>query len=517
MELGERLKRWLGLDWGSRRILAGEPVPVVPAVPEEPADSPDNTAMALLSLPRTDDLRSAALADLDTRDATWWIRFDQALRRPDFATLWVGGPNRLAKALLDGTADALDLVTAGCHGDGRLREAAAIRLAAHPRPAAVAVLALRTCDWAHQVRSAAQSTCLTMLAGVGEDGPLLVTTADLAVALGGRLHGGWLRQYLADLLPELTPEQLAPLLAARADRVRRVAYETAVAHDRLGLDRLLTAAERDRDTLVRRTCAQAVLARSATDLPTLRRLRGSRTALVRAEAVRLLARAGEFDADAALTDPYPLVREVAQAAVRRRGGDPAAHYRRLAVEQPLSLPILAGIGETGSAADADLLSAGLAHPAARGRLTTLRAMRRLGAVPAEPLRALLADPSLAVLRLAARTLAEHPTADPALLRELTRPDQPATSRTIAFRLLSALDLWWALETALSWLDDPDPEIRDLALDAARRWPSGGRLRQPPAPVLARIPAAIDRAEPVLGRPHADMLRFIARVGDHGTR
>ncbi|MDI1463154.1 hypothetical protein QEZ54_19425 [Catellatospora sp. KI3] len=322
---------------------------------------------------------------------------------------------------------------AGCHPDGRLREAAAIRLAGHRRPASAAVLMLRTCDWAHQVRAAAQHALTSVLTGVADDGPLLVLTVDLAVALDGRLHGGWLRGQVADLLAGLSPEQLQPLLAAGPDRVRRLAYTAGL--DRIGVEQLLTAAGRDRDTMVRRTCAHAVLARAATDLPVLRRLRDSRSALVRAEAVRLLARLGEFDADAALTDRYPLVREVAQAAVRRAGGDPVDHYRRLAVGQPLPVPVLAGIGETGTPDDAELLRANLAHPYARGRLTALRGLRRLGPVPGELLRPLLDDQSGAVLRLAVRTIAEQPSAGWQPLRDLAAPGRPSAHRITALRAL----------------------------------------------------------------------------------
>ncbi|GHJ47894.1 hypothetical protein Cs7R123_52360 [Catellatospora sp. TT07R-123] len=519
MELGERLRRRLGQDWGFSPLLPGEPAPGNHAADPGPTPGPDEVADTLLDLPRTGQPRDAALADLDTWTAASWVRLDEALRRATYASRRFGVGQRLRQVLLDGTADEIDLIVGACHSDGRLREAATILLAGHRRPATAAVLALRTCDWAHQVRTAARRSFADVLADSRDDGSVLVTATDHAIALRDRQHGGWLWQHVTALLPQLfdTEPGLAPLLAARLDRVRRLAYETAIAHDRLDLRWLLAAAQRDPDTVVRRICAQAVLAQAATNLPILRALRDSRSALVRAEAVRLLARAGEFDADTALADRFPLVREVAQAAVRRRGGDPAEHYRRLAAAQPLSLPVLAGLGETGTAADAALLVPGLRHPAVKGRLTALRALRRLGAVPVEPLLPLLDDPSVAVLRLTARTLAEQPAADLGPLRDLTGSGHPAQRRVIAFRLLDGHDQWWDLTTALAWLDDPDQEIRELARQKVQQWPHYGRLRQPTETALGAIAEAIDRAEPMIGVPRADMLRFIARTGPHTRR
>ncbi|MDI1463153.1 hypothetical protein QEZ54_19420 [Catellatospora sp. KI3] len=51
----------------------------------------------------------------------------------------------------------------------------------------------------------------------------------------------------------------------------------------------------------------------------------------------------------------------------------------------------------------------------------------------------------------------------------------------------------------------------------RQWPDGARLRHPSDEVRAEIAAALDRAEPVVGRQHTDLLRFMARVGDRTSR
>jgi hypothetical protein len=46
----------------------------------------------------------------------------------------------------------------------------------------------------------------------------------------------------------------------------------------------------------------------------------------------------------------------------------------------------------------------LAHPRGQVRAATLRALRKLGAVPAESVLPFLRDPSLSVVRVAARSL-----------------------------------------------------------------------------------------------------------------
>jgi len=75
-------------------------------------------------------------------------------------------------------------------------------------------------------------------------------------------------------------------------------------------------------------CARAALD-TAADPARLRALLGARSASVRAEALRALAADDPAAAEAALLDRHPSVRAAAQAALRRAGADPAAHYRRL--------------------------------------------------------------------------------------------------------------------------------------------------------------------------------------------
>ncbi|NBH03294.1 hypothetical protein GTY80_08510, partial [Amycolatopsis sp. SID8362] len=67
--------------------------------------------------------------------------------------------------------------------------------------------------------------------------------------------------------------------------------------------------------------------------------------------MRALTLVDQATVEAHLADRSSAVRTMAQFLVRQAGGDPAARYRAL----PISLGAVAGLGETGTAADAGRL------------------------------------------------------------------------------------------------------------------------------------------------------------------
>jgi hypothetical protein len=98
--------------------------------------------------------RAVAVDTLGSAKARWWLAVDEALREQ-----WWSAPRwsrSLAADLADGEVELLHLVIAGCHRDGRIREAAVAHLADHAHPAALAVLTLRTLDWVAEVRQRAR-------------------------------------------------------------------------------------------------------------------------------------------------------------------------------------------------------------------------------------------------------------------------------------------------------------------------------------------------------------------------
>ena len=469
----------------------------------DPGADPGDYASALMIVARDGDAaaRGMALEVLGAAPARRWVAVDEALRR-----LWWRAPRwtrRLATELRHGQPDTLSIVLAGCHYNGRIREAAVGRLAGPADAAATAVLALRSCDWVPQVRQKARAV-------VGER-PVSATLAEVAFALAARRHGAWLAERVAALLEQLPAQGIEPLLSARDRRVRRAAYRAAIATGQLGTDRLVRAAVRDHDLPVRTMCARAAVA--AADRDQLRALLSARTALVRAEALRVLTSRGDLaSAEAALTDRHLLVRETAQAALRRAGSDPAAHYRRL-VEREAPPAAIAGLGETGGPGDAGAVARWLSHPRARGRVEAIRALRRLGAATPAELVPLLRDGSAAVSRQAVVALRRDAGAvDPAELRALLGRGNPPHVRFAGYRLSVNGDAWQRLATDLRLVDDPDDRLRATARADLAVWllrDAATAYRGPGPDRAAELDRLIEHARPILGEGRARLLRFHA--------
>lgn len=171
--VGERLRRWL-LGRAARAVEPDLPEPL-PAVPDiewlcaaaaggDPAVSAAEMALVLLAVARDGDelARVAAVDALSAAEPCWWVALDEALRNRWW---WVPRWSRAtAEALADGAGlDLLRLVLAGCHLDGRIREAVVTYLADQDHSAAVAVVALRASDWVAQVRDRARMASATWL------------------------------------------------------------------------------------------------------------------------------------------------------------------------------------------------------------------------------------------------------------------------------------------------------------------------------------------------------------------
>ncbi|WP_436532195.1 hypothetical protein [Actinoplanes sp. HUAS TT8] len=432
----------------------------------------DGGAILALAADEDENMRGAALDVLGGIAAPRWPALDQALRY---------SPGRVWDI-----SDTLRLVVQACHRDGRVREAAVVRLAGRSEAAVVAVLALRAGDWVPEVRRAARS----VIAG-REALPFVA----LAFVLGGRREGAWLVSHVEASMRDMPLDEL---MRAPDRRVRRAACRTAIAAGRWDQERLVEAAVRDPDLVIRTMCARAAVA--GADVAQLRAMAAGRTALVRAEAVRALVARGEV-VEAALSDRSSRVREIVQTA------DSAVYYRRLMELVPAEPSIIAGLGETGGPEDAELLIRGLAHPWARGRAEAVRALRRVGVTRAELLVPLLRDESAAVTREAVRSLRRE-FVDPEVLGSLLGQGNPAHVRFAGFGLLTGGDVWERLATDLRVIDDPDRRLRAAARSDLAAW-----LRSEAATSYGRPGAGFDqlieRARPALGDDRVRLLRFHA--------
>lgn len=474
----------------------------------------DRLSFLLIEADRAEDpdLESLAVSLLAGADPALWKNLDLATRR---TWSWWGVSDwaKIARERIsNGEPSTLALVVASFHPVGFVREAAVARLGEIDDEIALPALALRTGDWVPQVRDRARaavgrrvSSSVRSVLGVGA----------LAVLLADRAQGGWLFAQLTESMTTLDDSEMRQLLGAPDWRLRRVAYSIAVRDGRLELSELLRAAERDGDLVIRFQCADAAIrsAVAAGRVDDVRPLTASGTAAVRAAAISALSRAGETDtAAAALADRNPMVREVAQAVLRRIGVDPAERYRTLVLAAvPADPGAVAGLGETGAASDVQLVQPSLTDAVPRGRVEAVRALRRLGSVDVPTLVDMLDDPSAAVTRQVATTLAPH-SGDVASerLADLLGSHQARHTRTAAYRLLRAQGVWTRVLTDLELYDETDEHLRGLARGDLFGWlvrDAAATYSMPTGATADRLDALLRQVAPSLGISRERLLRF----------
>lgn len=482
------------------------------------ADATDTLACLLLAAARSDDQVLIGVAErlLAEADSRLWSMLDVATRRSWWhAPQWT---SMVVLQLVSGEPQPLELVLAACHPDGHVREAAVARISEILRTVFGPVLALRAADWVPQVRDRARLACQRWLDTAPGDG--LLALGPVAFAIDKRHAGGWLADAIRTLLVHGPQEVLVAGLAARDWRTRRTAYRSGLEAGRLDAEQVLRGALADADVLVRIACADAILrhARVTADLDRVQRLLRSRTAAIRADAIHALGLAGDTaSATAALLDRTPLVRATAQAITRRAGTDLAAYYRALVTDHHLPAPAaIAGMGETGSATDADLLRPCLTHPQARSRAETVRAMRRLGATPVTSLLDMLADPAPAVLRQVTLSLRPHVTTlDERMLRDFLTPTQARHVRIAAYRLLREHDTWTRLAVDLHLINDQDIRLRGHARADLATWliqDAATTYSPPTAAQREHLRDLLANAESVLGADRVRTLLFHINAG-----
>ncbi|WP_372406451.1 hypothetical protein [Streptomyces luteireticuli] len=400
--------------------------------------------------------RSGSGLPLDVVDPRDWVALDHGVREH---LMWEELPTAWLHAGEPAPNDAAFAI-ALCHPSGHVRETA-LR---HPGAAALLPLVvLRCADWAGPVREQARKVLDEALPTASPETVALGTAVALRAA--GRRHGGHARALLAETVRD--PALIDALLASPDRGARRFGHRAAIEQDHLSPTRLARIAATDRDAVVQDLCADAALAR-VQDAGILRPLLDSRSPRVRAAGVTALKRTGDTDEAARfLADRSGLVRACARWALRQHGIDPLPLHRA-ACTAPVVLPgAPAGLGESGTRADAALLWPLLDHPRAAVRARTVAALRTLGTGKQERLVPLLDDPSASVVREA--TSALEPVAVRLLpeewLYERLADDRPRHVRVSAFRLLVAHRPEARLRCLRRLVDDPDPKLRVRALTA----------------------------------------------------
>ncbi|MFI9311493.1 hypothetical protein [Streptomyces triculaminicus] len=441
-------------------------------------------------------------AVLETAKAQDWVALDLAVRRlwvlPSTDWLCAGNP----------APNEPSLAVALCHRDGRIRQAA---LASPGSAALLPLVAVRCADWVAPVREAARAVLRGALPGATPE--VLSAAAAVILRVAERRHGGFARELLEVVLQD---DQIADALRGSADRAaRRLGHRIAIERGRLSPSDLARIAVRDHDIVVQDLCADAALARTrdgGEHGEIVRLLLGARQARVRAAGVTALNRTGDTgQATAFLADRSGLVRACARWVLRQHGVEPLPHYRSLCASPDLPPGAAAGLGECGSAADAELLRPLLAHPLAAVRARAVWALRMVDAIEPDRLTPLLDDPSAAVVREA--SLALTPTAariPEEWLRQRLTADRPRCVRAAAFRLLAAHGTAAQLRCFLTLLDDADPSLRARARAAVHGWGPADATAVyatlPPAE-RAHVDALLDRAQASLGKEPLYRLRW----------
>jgi hypothetical protein len=415
------------------------------------------------------ELTVAVLDEFAAGDAARWAEFDLAFRR----SWWTGREVRLSRR-----PSRAELAEAACHGNGRLREAAVTRLAARTDPEVLPLLLVRCVDWVLPIRDLARPLVLSKL-----DEPAFRAMLPLIGVLRRRQVDDWMTTLFRQaLIPRLLDDALA--LEDRESRL--FAHVEAIGF--LPAERLLDIASTDQDSRIRTLCGDTLLDRGEA----VEELLAAGTPPVRMRALTLL---GEDTAVAHLADRASAVRSMAQALVLKAGGDPAAHYRAM----PDSFGVLAGLGETGTAADADRLERGLADERPRFRAVAVRGLRRV-APESTAVRPLLTDPSPAVTRQVVEFLRGKPAlVDEPALRALLSRANPVHTRRAGATLLRDRDSWLRLHTDLGLLHDPDLGA-DAHQDLLTCLPHLTNVyTTPSAQVRAEIEAACADLDPALAR------------------
>jgi hypothetical protein len=470
----------------------------------------DDLALGLVRLAADRASPDEALGALLSLQPRVWVGLDNKLRywpwwpASDRQWLEITDPARAG-------SDPLALLITACSYDGYLRQRAVKTPLMRRDQRLLPVLLIRTADWAKPVRDDARSALDEALGTADAAG--LVRAAGVAIALREWRRGDYAVEAMTEALRTRSDRTLDAARSSDDVQVRRLAYRIWLERGDADSDALVQAALTERDIVCHRLCAQSVVRTAVRDRQreTMERLLAARFARVRAEALTGLVQMGQPEAgEAFLADPSAMVRSTAQWAMRCAGRDPTERYRVMleVTDDSRCRGAVAGMGECGTADDAQLLAGYLQHDRPRVRAEAVRAVRRLGG-GLDQIAGMLTDPASVVVREVATAVRGRPDLVPAeRLWQLLGADQPRHVRLAAFRLLIARDSWTRIEADLELVVDDDLAAgarSDLALWLDRGATTAYEV--PPAPTRDRLGQLIDSAEPHIGTGRARLLRW----------
>lgn len=453
-----------------------------------------------------------ALRVLSAMRPRTWLRLDAELRglrhwfRP--GDQW----QQLTDAAWAGS-NPLALLLVACSGDGHMRQRAVLTPLMGSDQRLLPVLVIRSADWVKQVRVDARRVLFEALYAADGDG--LIRAAGVAMEMRDWSRGDFAVAAVSEALRTGTGGALDAARASDDIQVRRLAYRLWLESGHANSDAVMQAALSERDNICQSLVAEAAVRAAVRDgrRDTLDRLLAARFARVRVEALAGLVRIGQPGAaEDFLADPSAMTRATAQWAMRRAGRDAAERYRMMLASGDDSRlrGVVAGLGECGTADDAESLVGFLRHDRPRVRAEAVRAVRRLGGTLGQ-IAEMLTDPAPMVVRAVAAALRNRPDLLPAgRLWELLGAEQPRHIRHAAYKLLIVRDIWTRIEADLLLFADPDDLLRAFARSDLNGWldrEAATTYQTPPPSTLDRLRRLIDAAEPDIDTAKAHLLRW----------
>jgi HEAT repeat protein len=454
-----------------------------------------------------------------------WL--DEQVRHSSYAHYWSNAWHKIAPAAISRLAQTYELDAAvigllASHANGFVRAAALELLAQRTSGREIPFISLRANDWVDPIAARASELLIGRLRpdnrhAVLNELPFIVRV----LGQHRRDHSGIERALKSVLLSDGGEDALARCRQFDTS-ARRAMYELLTASSTASQRRLLNAALKDSDAVIRARAIRSVATDSDFEdrAAILERfLRDDRVPAVRRLALTVLSEhmperiAGVFPQ--VLLDRAASVRGLARFVVgtHQLAFIPSAVYvRALISSAPGQLTAaIEGVGETGARGDADLIAPFLSENTPRIRRSALRAFAKLDSARAiSAAVAALADNASSVRSAAVGILTNNASrVNFDIVSSRVRSLSDSEARGSLLRVFLEAPKWEAPAFLLEALTDPDDRVRTLAAGLVDRWIEGFNRNQtqPTAKQLQRIGALLDAVASRMPEETANMLRF----------
>jgi len=469
---------------------------------------------------------AALVRDVTPVELSW---LDEQVRRGSYDYDWYWGsawhrlsPGTVLRVAYAARLDAAVVGLLASHANGFVRAAALDVLADDSSGREIPYYSLRANDWVEPVAARATELLISRLRPDNRRAVLNALPFIVRVLGQRRRDHREIERALASVLLSDGGEDALARGGQFDTRVRRKMYELLTAGGITAKRRVLDAALKDRDGVLRARAIRSVATDSDVDdrhLILERFLRDDPVPAVRRLALAALSEhmpariAGVFPQ--VLLDRAASVRDFARfvAGTLHLAVVPRTVYVQ-AFESSVPRQVataIEGLGETGTRADADLIAPFLDRTRPRLRRSALRALARLDAERAiSAAIAGLADAAPSVRLAAVGILATNVSrVDFDSVSDRIRSLSDPKVRGHVLRVLLHAPKWEALMFLLGALTDPDAGVRTLAAALVDRWIGdfNRSQTQPSVQQLQRIDALLDSLASRIPEETAKLLRF----------